>query len=79
MAGKITTLIRFERAWMTGDKLDGVIRLASVGHIAIQKCEKNPDGDGYYITGWIDIDGKEKDRDVDDSADGTTNYRLVGG
>lgn len=52
---RLATLIRFQNALMTGEKLNGVVQLAKIGILAIQKCEKNPDGDGYFVTGYIDL------------------------
>lgn len=63
---EITTLIRFENAWMTGYKLEpGITLLARVGFVTIEKVVKNEKGDGYFVSGRIDIKATLKERDND--------------
>lgn len=63
---EVTTLIRFENAWMTGYKLEpGITLLARVGFVTIEKVVKNEQGDGYFVSGRIDIKTILKERESD--------------
>jgi hypothetical protein len=49
-------LIRLQHAWVTGRVLEtGYLKLGEAGYIQIEHVEKNPDGDGYFIDGYMDI------------------------
>lgn len=55
----ISTTIRLVNAWVTGAVfMAGVtIHLDSDVQLTITSCKKNPDGDGYLVSGFLEIDG----------------------
>lgn len=71
----MSTLIRFTGAWLTGDYLDGIIKLGALGQLHIEEALPNPDGDGWRVSGRIDVTGVPRtvEQIVDDFVHGRIN------
>jgi hypothetical protein len=57
MTDKASFLIRFEKAWFTGYPLPTSYRIGDHTMLCITLADKNPDGDGYFVSGYIDFQG----------------------